>query len=175
MNPELVIKIFIRYGMMKRNDNIPGYPGYYVSRVGKVYSRKSLPHDVWKELTYRYTYDNRVTVLLTNTKYNKKRFKVSRLVALVHIPNPYNKHCVCHKDNNPKNNKVSNLYWGTHRENMDQMSLDGRASRYGSNCIQSWVKEELVKLYSEGFSVNSLSKGYGLSRKTVRRIVKLSS
>lgn len=27
--------------MSRKYDNIPGYPGYYVTRSGKVYSRKS--------------------------------------------------------------------------------------------------------------------------------------
>ena len=44
------------------------------------------------------------------------------------IPNPLNKPCVCHKDNNPLNNRVSNLYWGTYSENMQQCIRDGRFS-----------------------------------------------
>lgn len=39
---------------------------------------------------------------------------------MVYIPNPYNKPCVCHKDNDKSNNHYKNLYWGTHKENMEQ-------------------------------------------------------
>ena len=49
---------------------------------------------------------------------------VSRLVAITFLPNPENKPCVCHKDNNPLNNQVSNLYWGTYKENTQQMIFD---------------------------------------------------
>lgn len=34
-------------------------------------------------------------------KIRNKSYSVSRLVALAYIPNPENKPCVCHKDNNP--------------------------------------------------------------------------
>lgn len=45
------------------------------------------------------------------------------------IPNPENKPCVCHKDNNPLNNDVDNLYWGTVQENISQKVRDGRAKK----------------------------------------------
>lgn len=51
--------------------------------------------------------------------------KVHRLVAEAFIGNPKNKRCVCHKDNNPQNNCVDNLYWGTDQENQDQAWADG--------------------------------------------------
>lgn len=37
------------------------------------------------------------------------RVKVHRLIALAFIPNPNNYPIVCHKDNNPTNNKPENL------------------------------------------------------------------
>lgn len=56
---------------------------------------------------------------------NCKSQKVHRLVASAFLDNPENKRCVCHKDNNPKNNNVDNLYWGTDKENQDQAWRDG--------------------------------------------------
>lgn len=56
-----------------------------------------------------------------------KKWYVHRLVAFVWLPNPENLPCVGHKDNNPLNNRVSNLYWCTQEENMKQMIRDGRS------------------------------------------------
>lgn len=64
-------------------------------------------------------------------KYMKKKHVSSFPVILRkrfidNIPNPENKPCVCHKDNNPKNNFYKNLYWGTQSENIQQCVKDGR-------------------------------------------------
>lgn len=54
-----------------------------------------------------------------------KSAKVHRLVANAFLENKENKRCVCHIDNNPANNNVRNLYWGTDKENQDQAWNDG--------------------------------------------------
>tara|TARA_R100001594_G_scaffold3957_1_gene14532 strand:- start:484 stop:1014 length:531 start_codon:yes stop_codon:yes gene_type:complete len=46
-----------------------------------------------------------------------KKFYVHRLVAEHFLPNPDNLRDVHHKDNNPKNNDVSNLEWLSHKDN----------------------------------------------------------
>ena len=114
-------------------DNISDFPGYYVTVDGKVYSRKNNRHGYLKDyhlLKTKYTkHDGRPYVTLRNPKLGIRRLaKVHRLVALAYIPNPENKPCVCHKDNNPLNNHVDNLYWGTQAENMQQCIRDGRYS-----------------------------------------------
>lgn len=64
-------------------------------------------------------------VNLYNGNGKPKSFKVHRLVAIAFLPNPENKRCVCHKDNNPTNCNVENLYWGTDKENQKQAWEDG--------------------------------------------------
>ena len=48
----------------------------------------------------------------------KVRRYVHRLVAVCFLPNHHNYPEINHKDNNPKNNAVSNLEWCTHEYNM---------------------------------------------------------
>lgn len=106
--------------------DIPEYEGVYqVSNLGRI---RSLDREI--------TYANRKTGLykgrimkLKMSKYGyvvfhfsvdnkKKAISVHRLVAETFIPNPDNKPCVNHIDCNRANNKVSNLEWCTHKENV---------------------------------------------------------
>lgn len=59
---------------------------------------------------------------------NARRFEIylHRIVAEAFIPNPEGLPYVLHWDDDPTNNKVSNLHWGTHAENMREMSERGR-------------------------------------------------
>lgn len=56
----------------------------------------------------------------------KSTVKIHRLVAQAFIPNPENKPCVNHIDNNRHNNKVSNLEWVTFSENNAHMCKQKR-------------------------------------------------
>lgn len=48
----------------------------------------------------------------------KKTTLLHRIIAMAFIPNPENKPYVNHKDCNKLNNKLDNLEWVTHKENM---------------------------------------------------------
>lgn len=49
-----------------------------------------------------------------------------RVVALAFIPNPRNLPLVLHADDDVTNNRVSNLRWGTHKDNTRDMMNKGR-------------------------------------------------
>lgn len=88
--------------------NIDGYPGYYISKRGILYSRLS---GTWRKKKLGLDSKGYYVVKLHNSK-KKKHFRINRLVAMVYIPNQDNKPCVCHKDNLRTNNHYKNLYWG---------------------------------------------------------------
>ena len=182
-------------------DNIPGWPGYYVTKTGRVWSRhvqgakgnvehlESLWHlasvsikyakDKTKNPTEKYQKFNMRGELLGRpkvmlTRYNpdgsseRRQFTVHRLVAIAWIPNPDNKPCIGHKDNNTRNNKVSNLYWCTHQENIAKAALEGRMSGYKprgtlENHSQSKLTNsqriEIIRLHlEEGLSIKEIFK-----------------
>ena len=56
----------------------------------------------------------------------RKNESIHRLVAETFIPNPDNLPIVMHIDNDPFNNHISNLRWGTQEENVQQSIIERR-------------------------------------------------
>ena len=102
---------------------IYGHPGYYVSRHGEVLSIDS-------KNRYRYLrfYHNKYGHCYVDLSHNGKKTKclVHRLVAEAFIPNPQHYPIVMHKDDDPTNNEVTNLCWGTAADNLHDCMNKGR-------------------------------------------------
>ena len=147
---------------MRKNivGNIPGFSRYYVSDKGSVYSNTS---GTWKKMSKRKSSNGYLNVTLFDDNHRRLRTKLHILVAKVYIPNPNNKPCVCHKDNNRSNNSVENLYWGTYKENSQQMVRDGRHYVPKFKLSNSQVRG-LLKDYVNGVPIKDLETKYGTKR-----------
>lgn len=107
------------------------YPGYLVTREGKVFSRKS---GKWlKPQEYVKGYSSFALRIEGETI----NHLAHRLVAMAYIPNPNGLPLVCHKDDDRGNNEVSNLYWGTKGSNLEDAYRNGK---------KFTTKEQLVKM-----------------------------
>jgi hypothetical protein len=120
-----------RYQNKSLKDNIPGYPGYHISKRGKIYSRwdvngKGILSKRYHLKQPHLNKKGRYIIGLSQPGIGTTKWLVHRLVALVYLPNPERLPYVCHKDNVPTNNSVNNLYWGTQKDNMSQASKEGR-------------------------------------------------
>ena len=104
-------------------------------------------------------------------KINGSTHLVHRLVALTYIPNPENKPCVCHKDNNRTNNRVENLYWGTYKENTQQCIQDGRFKPGGRDILDEFSINCLLYEYNLGKPRSILKKKFGVSDSSITRII----
>lgn len=92
------------------------------------------------------------------------------MVALVYLPNPECLPYVCHKDNVPTNNSVSNLYWGTQKDNMSQASKDGRLiSKLKGKCIKGTEiqRSYIPRLIELGFTRKEVAEITGLGEQLV--------
>nr|UWI37984.1 MAG: zinc-binding loop region of homing endonuclease [Bacteriophage sp.] len=120
-----------RYQNKSLKDNIPGYPGYHISKRGKIYSRwdvngKGILSKRYHLKQPHLNKKGRYIIGLSQPGIGTTKWLVHRLVALVYLPNPEGLPYVCHKDNVPTNNSVNNLYWSTQKDNMSQASKEGR-------------------------------------------------
>lgn len=76
----------------------------------------------------------------------QKRFLIHRLVAQAFIPNPKGDPWVLHWDDNPSNNKVANLRWGTPKQNSgDSKRNNRRGVRESCPRGHRYTPENLVK------------------------------
>ena len=120
---------------------IPGFPEYQVSSHGRVRSYykangygggftcdRSITPNILRQTPLKksghmrvYLYHNGIKVSLL----------VHRLVAIAFIPNPNGYPKVRHRDDNPKNNNVENLEWGTQGDNIRDCIERGRFNYSG--------------------------------------------
>lgn len=92
---------------------INGFSKYLIYENGDVYSKSHK-----KKLKRRITKNGYNRLILYNDEKKPIDMFVHRLVALAYIPNPDNKPCIDHIDENKLNNHKDNLRWATHSENM---------------------------------------------------------
>lgn len=142
---------------------VEGYPGYYISRAGKLYSNyagKFLSGYVGPNGYLYYTFRD------------KHREYAHRLVAKAFIPNPENKPEVNHKDFVRLNNYEDNLEWSTIGENLTHAH-----TKSGRKPVKSYrhpntklSDQDILRIFFENGSYVALAAKYGTSQLTVKNI-----
>jgi len=121
------------------------YDGYYISERGDLITTKQktkLMKFTWRGKCCKYA----TSMIMINGI--GKQYKLHRLVAESFIPNPDNKPFVCHIDGDTTNNHFSNLYWGTHAENMADRTRHGTTAR--NPLLKPEVVTDIRKLHNAG-------------------------
>lgn len=116
--------------------DIAGYDGeYQVSSLGRVRSFKTI--GLGKDVVCRVLTPNKtnsyLTVLLLKRGRRSRRLYIHRLVAdafLGPCPEGYE---VSHKDENARNNELSNLCYASHKENVNMPGRRAKMEKY-YNC-----------------------------------------
>lgn len=135
--------------------DIKGWEGYQVSDQGRVRSFKKCPEG--KLLT---PYKNKKGYLQVHfrDKGRNKSFQCHRLVLLAFCPIPNaNEMEVNHKNENKEDNRLSNLEWVTHIENIRYGTRIERTAKAQSKkilCIELNTIFDSVKNASETMNVN---------------------
>lgn len=174
--------------------DITGHKGkYQISNIGRI---KSLKRIVFSKSGYSFVVHEKITFgnkkpngyYVFNLKRGGSSAYISRLVAQAFIPNPDNKPHVNHIDGVPANNKVANLEWCTHKENMRHAWRTGlfESSRKKAriNCGNRFRGEKsytsklsnrdvlsVRKLHNKGKSNTELGKIYRVDQSTISNII----
>lgn len=155
--------------------DIEGWP-YQVSNLGRV-RRVHLMNPIITKKGYR-------RVLLSRGRNRHKKvsdaermFFVHRLVAEAFLgPCPCDKSQIAHKDGNPQNNTISNLYWATPKENARDRISHGNYSdgerHFASKCSNDTARLIRAWYHVGGDGIAAISRRFMVSEHVVANIVK---
>lgn len=143
---------------------IPGLEGYSITSDGRIYSFKS---GKWLKTEFNEGY-SKVNISSGGNRINAK---VSHLVLVTYVgPRPPGSYGL-HKDNNPINNLYTNLYWGTHEDNVEDSARNNRHLRSGVRKFSKGEVFTIRKRHSEGETKALLAREYSVDPGTIRNIV----
>jgi hypothetical protein len=137
---------------------VSGFPGYFVSTNGTVFrALKAVPQKTSKHLTVGLHREKR-----------QFRKRVHRLVLETFVgPCPDGMEAL-HEDDDPTNNHISNLRWGTRQQNREDMI---RNRRLPTKLSVAQVRE-IRKSRQDGETLASIARRYGVSKSTVSEIAR---
>lgn len=161
---------------------IPGYVGYRIGDDGSVWTQREKIGmkwrigEEWKLMKQcRDSHGYPLVSLMNDGK--AFLFNVHTVVLISFVgPRPEGHDC-CHRDGNPLNNNLDNLYWGSRKENMRDRALHGKTARgekTGNSVLTEEMVKEIRKIYKfgvRGSGAQSVAKFFGISKSAVQRVV----
>ncbi len=165
---------------MQSNENmkqVPNHPKYFVSSDGRVFSKRKESMRELKQIHAggrrgvkgRYCYVNLGRSF---------RIGVHQLVALCFLPPPEMvdgkvQTLIRHMDGNPENNDVSNLRWGTQKQNLNDRYLHGTMTHGTKNGQSKITDADVAKIRERrinGEPCHLIAQDFGICKQQVNRI-----
>ncbi len=113
---------------------LEGFPGYFIDSFGGM---SRLDGSDLKPLKPWLAKNGYLAIDLVDEQGRRKKDYMHRLLAKTFIDNPENAAYVRHYDDNKLNNDLSNLRWGSAKENHDDMVRNGHEFRKGIYCYET--------------------------------------
>lgn len=154
---------------------IPEFPNYEVSSSGKVRSRRRRgAAGILLRPREGNKHGHKTVVLYAGGRRTRRDLWIHRLVLEAFVgPCPDGMECR-HLNGNPADNRLENLCWGTHAENMRDRVSHGTSNQGERNGRAKLSRSEVVlikRLSKSGTPTNSLAKMFQVSRTAVYDIV----
>ncbi len=124
---------------------IPGYSLYKINKAGQIQLRFTN-----KPVSYYSPESTYHRVSIVNDKSVRSNVGIHRLLALTFLEHPYDTYhlIINHKDGNPANNKVENLEWVTHTDNINHAYYTGLRSETRKIKLMNPVNREVIVMAS---------------------------
>lgn len=140
---------------------VKGYEGFYeVSDTGKVkgidrmvVSKNGLTRKKGIEIKTRVNNDGYIEVRLSKDSRTTTTF-IHILIAKAFIPNPFNKSEVNHINGIKTDNRIENLEWSTHSENMKHAYKMGLLKRISKHVIDNCTGKEYTSIKEAAIDLN---------------------
>ena len=152
--------------------DIPGFPDYQAGDDGSVWTCKGRhirPGDVWRPMKVML---NRKGYRFVNLCQAGKmtQIMVYRLVLMAFVgPRPPGHECR-HLNGVKDDDRLSNLAWGTKRENMADLKIHGNHLKTTPRKLSQRQADEIKEKLGEGQKGAWLAREYGVSQSTVSYI-----
>lgn len=151
--------------------SIDGFPRYRIGSDGSIWSstprRKDRP---WKRLNPSRRGANKYLCVDLRNNGAKRRVYVHVLVLEAFVgPRPDGMEA-CHGPNGKDDNSVSNLRWGTHRENIQDKIRDktlAKGTRHGMSKLHPSNAVEIRQMYVKFVPQEEIARVFGVSQATV--------
>jgi hypothetical protein len=159
--------------------HIPGYFGYCAGDDGSIWSaykpgsrtRKINPYWSLRRLVKNDT--GHLLVALAKPPRKPSKQLVHRLVLAAFVGPCPSAHECCHRNGNPSDNRLENLYWGTRSQNMADSKRHGtiaRGERHGQSKLNQIKVAAARVLLANNWSQKNVGKAIGVSQPTINRL-----
>ena len=156
--------------------DIPGHPGYQVSDCGQVRSRwmhgpGEKLSEVWHPVKPKPTREGHLQVRLRRVGHY-----VHRLVLLAFVGPCPEGLIGLHNNDNPKDNRLVNLSWGTRKQNVADRFRNKGVVLEDNLFVEKLTQSEKQKAWflrkHEGLSYQEIGRRFGVTRQLVARAVR---
>lgn len=153
--------------------DIPDFPGYQASNLGRIKSTCRLVHSTNGKKTFSYYIPERIMKFTVRSRYlcvtlclNGKHINVlvHRIIAKTFIPNPYDLPEVNHRDEDKLNNKVTNLEWCTRDYNKNYGTGNIRCAEKRSKKVIQYTDD----FFKEWNSINDAARGNNVTAGSIK-------